>query len=59
MDLDGIADWAAECASKGYVISTIMDSKRALFDIISDVLASGRATFGMRNGKYSPVRDIA
>lgn len=36
-----------------------MDSGRALGDILRDVLAAGRASFGLRNGKYSAVRDVA
>ena len=58
MDWDGIADWAAECEAKGYVTSFVMDSGRAFADIIRDVLAAGRASFGFRNGLYSAVRDI-
>ena len=59
LDLDGIADWAAECDAKGLVCSFMMDSARALFDVIRDVLAAGRASFGMRNALYSAVRDVA
>lgn len=58
MDLDGIADWAGECAAKGYSVSFVMDSGRAFGDILRDVLAAGRASFGMHNGKYSAVRDL-
>lgn len=59
LDLDGIADWADECAAKGLVCSFMMDSARQLLGVLKDVLASGRATFGMRNAKYSAVRDVA
>ena len=59
LDLDGIADWAAECTAKGLVCSFMMDSARALFDVIRDVLAAGRASFGLRNALYSAVRDVA
>lgn len=58
VDWDGIADWAAECDAKGYKVSFIMDSARAFSDVIRDVLACGRASFGFRNGLYSAVRDI-
>lgn len=58
IDLDGIADWAAECDAKGYKTSFVMDSARAFSDVLADVLASGRASFGFRNGKYSAVRDL-
>lgn len=59
LDLDGLAEWAGECAAKGYAIGFVMDSGRALGDICRDVLAAGRASFGLRNGKYSAVRDLA
>lgn len=59
IDLDGIGDWAAECEAKGYAIGFVMDSGRAFGDIIRDVLAAGRASFGLRNSLYSATRDIA
>ncbi len=59
LDLDGIADWADECAAKGFVCNFVMDSSRQLGDVLRDVLAAGRASFGLRNGKYSAVRDLA
>lgn len=59
LDLDYIAAWAAECTAKGLTIGFVMDSGRALIDIARDVLAAGRASFGVRNGKYSAVRDLA
>jgi hypothetical protein len=58
MDLVGICDWAAECEAKGYKIGFIMDSGRAFGDVLRDVLAAGRASFGLRNGLYSAVRDL-
>jgi hypothetical protein len=59
MDVAGIADWAAECDAKGYKIGFVMDSPRALGDWLRDVMAAGRASFGLRNGLYSAVRDIS
>lgn len=59
MSLDDLADWAAECDAKGLICSFVMDSQRALIDVLKDVLAAGRAAFGMTNGLYSAVRDIA
>lgn len=58
MDLPGICDWAAECDAKGYKIGFVMDSPRAFGDVLRDVMAAGRASFGLRNGLYSAVRDI-
>jgi hypothetical protein len=58
MDLAGIGAWAEECTTKGYKIGFVMDSGRAFFDWIADVLAAGRASFGLRNSLYSCVRDV-
>lgn len=59
IDLSYIANWAAECTAKGLKIGFVMDSGRALIDVAKDVLAAGRASFGLRNGMYSAVRDLA
>lgn len=59
LDLSYIASWAAECTAKGLKIGFVMDSGRALIDVARDVLAAGRASFGLRNGQYSAVRDLA
>lgn len=59
LDLDGISDWADECTAKGLVVSYMMDSSRAFVDVLKDTLAAGRATFGMINGKYGAIRDLA
>ena len=58
LDMAGISAWADECTAKGYRTSFVMDSGRAFGDVLNDVLASGRATKGKRNGKYSAIRDI-
>lgn len=58
IDLPGICAWADECTAKGYKIGFVMDSVRAFGDLIRDVLAAGRASFGLHNGQYSAVRDI-
>lgn len=58
MDLPGICAWAAECEARGYRIGFVMDSGRAFGEVLRDVLAAGRASFGLRNGLYSAVRDI-
>lgn len=59
LDLAAVADWAAECDAKGFTYATMLDSARAFGDLVRDVLSAGRASFGERNGKYAPVRDIA
>ena len=59
MDIDTIATWASVCDTQGFVYGGVVDSERVFSDLMKDVLACGLATFGMRNGKYSVVRDIA
>lgn len=59
MDIDAIATWAADCDARGLVYSGVVDSARRFGDVVKDVLACGLATFGMRAGEYSVVRDIA
>ncbi|WP_130617988.1 host specificity factor TipJ family phage tail protein [Dyella amyloliquefaciens] len=58
MDIDGIVDWAAECTARSYEYNHVESDGRTFFELAQDVLASGRATFGMPNGKYGCVRDV-
>jgi hypothetical protein len=58
VDIDAIVAWAADCDAMGYTYNQLEQSGRTLFALLGDVLASGRATFGMRNGKYACVRDV-
>lgn len=59
VDIDAIVDWAADCDAMGYVYNAMEESGRTQLELLRDVLASGRATFGMNNGKYGCVRDVA
>lgn len=59
MAIDEIVDWAADCEAMGYVYNAVEESGRTQMELLRDVLASGRATFGMPNGKYGCVRDVA
>ena len=58
VDTLSIANWAGECDDKGYTIGFMMSDGRALGDILRDVAAAGRGSFGVRNGQYSIVRDL-
>lgn len=58
VDIDSIVAWAADCDAMGYTYNALEQSGRTLFALLGDVLASGRATFGMRNGNYACVRDV-
>lgn len=59
LSLDDIASWAHECEVKNFAVGFVLDSARALGDVTRDILSAGRASFGLRNGKYSAVRDLA
>lgn len=56
--MQNIADWAADCDAKGLKVGFVMDSGRALGDVLRDVLAAGLGSFGLRNSLYSVVRDV-
>lgn len=58
LDIEAFALWANECEAKDYAVGTVLDSQRAFGDLLRDVFATGRATLGLRNGLYSPIRDI-
>lgn len=58
IDIDGIVAWAADCDAMTYEYNHVESDGRTLFELLQDVLASGRATFGMPGGKYGCVRDI-
>lgn len=53
-----IKAWAQECADKGFVYSTNVDQPVTLFALLQDICAAGRASFNVRDGKYSVVRDL-
>jgi len=59
MAIDEIVDWAADCEAMGYVYNAMEEAGRTQMELLRDVLASGRATFGMYNGQYGCVRDVA
>lgn len=59
VDIDAIVDWAADCHAMGYVYNALEEAGRTQLELLRDVLAAGRATFDMYNGKYGCVRDVA
>lgn len=50
--------WGAECDAKGFTFSAVVDETSTMFDILTEVAAAGRATFTVKDGKYSVVRDV-
>jgi cell wall-associated NlpC family hydrolase len=57
IDLEELAAWHEECEEKGLQCNAIIDFAGTVGERLRDVAATGRAAFGMRNGKYSIVRD--
>lgn len=57
LDLEELAAWHEECEAKGLECNAIIDFAGTLAERLRDVAAAGRATLGMRNGKFSVVRD--
>lgn len=59
LDLDTLQDWHTECEEKGFEFSAVIDSPGTLFQRLNTVAAVGRASFNMRDGRFSVVRDLA
>jgi len=64
IDLAEFVDWAAECAAAPASgagprreFNGVFDSQTTVFEALRDIAAAGRAAFGMREGKFSIVRD--
>lgn len=57
IDLQAFIDWAADCEAKGFNTRGMLDRSIAFGDLARMVLASGRASFAMRDGKYSVLYD--
>lgn len=53
VDDDTIKTWATFCTSKGFVYNDVVDQQMTLYDLLQQVAAAGRASFAMRDGKYS------
>jgi len=57
LDLSAFKAWAD--ATPGYTFDAVIDYGGTVFELLRDVAASGRAAFGMRDGSFSVVRDVA
>lgn len=64
IDLPEFLDWAAECAAAPASgtgprreFNGVFDSQTTVFEALRDIAAAGRAAFGMREGKFTIVRD--
>lgn len=57
IDLQAFEDWAADCEAKGFTCKGMIDRAIASGELFRMVLSSGRASFAMRDGKYSVLYD--
>jgi hypothetical protein len=51
--------WGAECTAKEFTFDVVQDQTVTVFELLKDICAAGRASFTVRDGKYSVVRDVA
>lgn len=58
LDFATIYAWAQECDTKGYGFNTVVDGTTTIAQLVGDLCAAGRATFTVRDGLYSVVRDV-
>jgi hypothetical protein len=57
IDLAELASWHEACDEEGLTFNAVIDFPGTVYERLADVAAAGRATFGMRDGKFSIVRD--
>lgn len=57
VDLDAFVAWAADCDAKGFTCKGMLDRGISFGELARLVLAAGRASFAMRDGKYSVLYD--
>jgi len=56
LDLDAFKAWAE--ATPEFTFDAVIDYPTTVFELLRDIAAAGRAGFGMRDGKFSIVRDV-
>lgn len=57
LDPDAFKAWADYCDAQGYSFNYIFDQPTTLSDALKMVAAAGRASFCIRDGKYTPIVD--
>jgi hypothetical protein len=51
--------WATDCTNKEFTFDTVVDKPTTVFALLKDICAAGRASFTVRDGLYTIVRDIS
>lgn len=57
LDIDRLVEWADHCEAKGWNYDVVIDKQSTVFQKLQDMTPIGRASFTMRDGKYSVVID--
>lgn len=57
VDLEMLEDFAADCVTKGFTCKGIIDRAISSGELLRMVLAAGRGSFSLRDGKYSVIFD--
>lgn len=57
LDLTELQSWHEAAAAGGFEFNAVLDFAGTVWERLADAAAAGRAAFGMRDGKYSIVRD--
>ena len=58
IDDEALIEWAAECDARGLTYNGNLDQPTTMLALLKDFCAAGRAAWGMRDGRYTVVRDI-
>jgi hypothetical protein len=65
LDLPTLLTWAQDCDGPGpdgvaprWTFDAVVDAETTVFELLRDIAATARASFGMRDGRFSIVRDI-
>ena len=57
LDLPTIQQWSEDCDVTGRACNLIIDYQTSVFEALRQVAATGRASFDLRDGKYSVIQD--
>ena len=58
VDVAGLQAWHARCVTAGYEFNGVIDYRTSVFELLRDVAAVGRATYGQRDGKHGVIEDV-